>query len=312
MGEVALTRMMENKVTEKTKLGFVGYGAMASRMAGRLRNAGFGIVATSPHHTTGEVDGTRMLANAMLVAREADVVLICVPADEALLHATEGPDGLLEGARAGQLVIDLSSVSPRASRALAARAARQGIRVVDAPVSGSIHEADAGALVVLAGGAADDIEAARPILQVIGKRIIVAGKSGQGSVMKLAVNAIMGTGLAAIAEAVGYGLAAGLDRDTLFDLLASLAVVSPHHARKLAAAKVLDVSPQFPTRLMLKDMGLVLADAARLGVPMASAAAATQLFALTSRGHADDDYSSAVAVMEDLATSRPVAPPAVL
>lgn len=277
-------------------LGFVGFGAMAQRMAARLAERGHALVATDPHHTGGEVGGARMLASPRAVAEAADVILISVPADPALAEVAGSAEGILEGGRPGQLVIDLSSVSPDASRKFAADCAARGLRAIDAPVSGSTPEAEKGELVVLAGGSADDIAAAAPILDAIGKKTIHAGPAGQGSALKLAVNAIMGLGLAAVAEAVSYGLAAGLDRDMLFEALAGLAVVSPHHARKLRTAKEGDFAPQFPTRLMSKDLQLVLADAARHAVPMPATAVAAQLFALALRDHADDDYSAAIGV----------------
>ncbi|GBQ32033.1 3-hydroxyisobutyrate dehydrogenase [Gluconacetobacter sacchari DSM 12717] len=286
-------------------VGFVGFGAMASRMGRALRDAGYQIVAYTPSGKGG--DGTtRFLPRPRLLAEAAGgTVILCVPDDEALAEAAYGPDGVLAGMAAGGLLINTSSVSPEAALALAAAAERRGIAALDAPVSGSTPEADAGALVVLVGGDARDVARARPIFDIIGKATIHAGPAGSGATLKLVVNGIMGVGLAAVAEGVGYGLAAGLDRDMLFAALDSVAVISPHHKRKLKAARAGDFSPQFPTRLMQKDMRLLLDAAARVGAPVPTMAATTQMLSLTRRQYPDDDYSALFAVMERMVANTP-------
>lgn len=283
------------------RLGFVGFGAMAGRMAARLRTAGYTVIAFDPGQKNAEVDGVQMVGSAASLAGQVDAVLVSVPADAALEQSVEGPGGVLEGARAGLLLIDLSSVSPGASRKLAEQAAAKGVLFVEAPVSGSTPEAEHGELVVLVGGTEAGLKAAAPILDVIGRKTIHAGPVGSGMIMKLAVNGVMGMGTAALAEALAYGVRSGLDRNTLIDLFSDLALVSDHHKRKLAMAKAGSYPPQFPARLMAKDMGLLLADAGKLGVPMASMAATTQLFALTTVAHADEDYAAAILTMEQLA-----------
>ena len=110
----------------------------------------------------------------------------------------------------------------------------------------------------------------------------------------------MGATLSVVAEGVAYGLASGLERDMLFDALDAVPVISPHHKRKLKAAKTGDFSPQFPTRLMQKDMRLLLTDAARQMAPMPATAAATQSLSLTRRRYADKDYSALFAIMETM------------
>ena len=172
--------------------------------------------------------------------------------------------------------------------------------MLDAPVSGSTPEAKAGELVVLVGGEAADVARARPILDAIGKKTVHVGPSGHGSTIKLVVNGIMVSSMAVIAEAVSYGVAAGLDRDALLQTLDGVAVISPHHKRKLAAAGGGNVAPQFPAWLAHKDLGLLLADAAAHGVPLPANAAATQLMSLATRLHGKDDYSAVLPVAETL------------
>ena len=282
-------------------LGFVGYGAMAQRMAGRLRAAGHSVAAFDPGQKGDELDGVRLVDSAASLARQVEAVLVAVPADAALGQSTEESGGIFEGASPGLLLIDFSTVSPDASRRLAEQAVSAGLRFVEAPMSGSTPEAETGQLVILAGGTAEDVEAASPILEVVGRKVVHVGPAGSGLTMKLAVNGVMALGMAALAEALAYGIRSGLDRGLMIDTFSDLVLVSDHHKRKLAMAKEGSFPPQFPTRLMAKDMGLLLADAGKLGVPMASMAAAAQLFSFAAAEHGDEDYASAMATMERFA-----------
>lgn len=286
-------------------LGFVGYGAMASRMGRRLADAGYTIHAYTPTLKAGETrDGVRAYDSARSLAAACDTILVSVPNDAALDQAMHGPQGALAGARAGSLLIDLSSVSPAASLRLAEAGGKAGLAVLDAPVSGSTPEAEAGKLIVLVGGEAPDFTRAGPIFEVIGSRAIHAGAAGRGSMLKLVINGIMGAGMAALAEAVGYGIAAGLDRDMLFDTLDGVAVISPHHRRKLESARKGDFEPQFPTRMMHKDIALLLAETAAIGLPVPSIAGASQTLGLSRPEHDLADYSALIEVMQSLVATR--------
>ena len=274
---------------------------MAKPMAARLRDAGFSVIAFDPDYQEKEVDGFRLVADAAALAREVDAVIVSVPADAALAKASEGPGGILEGAKKGLLLINTSTVSPGASKKLAEAAARQGVRFVEAPMSGSTPEAEKGQLVVLAGGEADNVAAAKGILDVVGRKTVHVGPVGHGLVLKLIINGVMAMGTAALAEGLAYGTKAGVDRNTLIETLQDLVLVSEHHRRKLEMAKAGSYPPQFPTKLLAKDLGLLLAETAHHGVPMASTAAAAQLYILTTNKHADEDYAVAISVAEDLA-----------
>lgn len=287
-------------MTQQT-VGFVGYGAMATRMGRHVRDAGYDLAAYTTSTRGGAApDGTPMLASARALAEASDIVVVSVPNDAALADSAYGDDGFLTGLRSGGLVINTSSVSPDASRRLAQAGSERGIAVLDAPVSGSTPEAEAGALVVLVGGEAEALERARPILDAIGRKTIHVGPSGSGSTIKLVVNGIMASTMAVIGEAIGYGIAAGLDRTILLETLAGSAVVSAHHQRKLKAAGAGDIAAQFPTWLAHKDLGLLLADAGAHAVPLPAIAAATQMLALTMQAHAKDDYSAVLPVLEAL------------
>jgi 3-hydroxyisobutyrate dehydrogenase-like beta-hydroxyacid dehydrogenase len=293
---------------ELRNVGFVGFGAMAQRMAARLRDAGHTVSAFDPAEHGEEAHGFKLVQSAAALARNAGAVIVSVPADAALHEATEGAGGVLEGARKGLLLINTSTVSPGASVQLAKAAAIHGIRFVEAPVSGSTPEAESGKLVVLAGGSEDDVAHAAPILDVMARKTVHAGPAGLGTVLKLVINGVMALGTAALAEGLAYGVQAGLDRDTLIDTLKDLILVSEHHRRKLEMTQRGDYPSQFPTRLLSKDMGLLLSDAGRRGVPMASMAAASQLFALATREHGDEDYAAAISTMEALVRTAAASP----
>ncbi|GAD11205.1 beta-hydroxyacid dehydrogenase [Gluconobacter frateurii NBRC 103465] len=284
------------------KIGFIGYGAMARLMGANLRRAGYSVVAFAP---SGGKDETEMLPTPRAIAEAADVIILCVPNDAAENQSLNGENGMLAGISAGKLVLDTSTVSPEQAIALAKTGAEHGFIVLEAPMSGSTPEAEKGELVMLAGGDAETLERAKPILDVIGKLTIHAGPIGSAARLKLVINGIMGATLNVVAEGVSFGLSAGLDREVLFDALQQVAVISPHHKRKLKMAQDKSFPSQFPTRLMSKDMGLLMDAGRKTGAFMPAMAIADQALALSNRRHADEDYSALLGAMEHSVANTP-------
>ncbi|MFT8353380.1 MAG: NAD(P)-dependent oxidoreductase [Gluconobacter japonicus] len=284
------------------KIGFIGYGAMARLMGANLRRAGYSVVAFAP---SGGKDETEMLPTPRAIAEAADVIILCVPNDAAENQSLNGENGMLAGISAGKLVLDTSTVSPEQALALAKTGAEHGFIVLEAPMSGSTPEAEKGELVMLAGGDAETLERAKPILDVIGKLTIHAGPIGSAARLKLVINGIMGATLNVVAEGVSFGLSAGLDREVLFDALQQVAVISPHHKRKLKMAQYKSFPSQFPTRLMSKDMGLLMDAGRKAGAFMPAMAIADQALALSNRRHADEDYSALLGAMEHSVANTP-------
>ncbi|WP_367159509.1 NAD(P)-dependent oxidoreductase [Kozakia baliensis] len=283
--------------TDIKTIGFIGYGAMGVRMGANLRRAGYRLVAYTPSRKSADPQ-TPILESPKTVAEQSDAIILCVPNDSAQASSLLGDKGILAGIRPDTLLIDCSTVSPGAADKLAEIGRQHGIAVLDAPMSGSTPEAEKGELVMLVGGEDATLERARPILEAVSKAIVHAGPAGSGARLKLVINGIMGATLNIVAEGVGYGLSAGLDRDMLFEALSQVAVISPHHKRKLAAAQRQDFSPQFPTRLMSKDMGL-LTDAGRdVNAFMPGMAVADQALGLARANHADEDYSALIGAIE--------------
>jgi 3-hydroxyisobutyrate dehydrogenase len=286
------------------KLGFVGFGAMSRRMAVRLRDAGFPSTVFDPYVKGDSLDGFASVGSAAALAEQVDAILVTVPNDAALRQSMVAPGGVLEGAREGLLVLNFSTVSPTASKEVAKASQERGVRYVETPMSGSTPEAESGKLVFLAGGEPQDIDAAMPILDVIGRSTVHIGGVGDGAVAKLIVNGIMAMGTNALAEGLAYGARAGVDRNVLIDLLSDLILVSEHHKRKLAMARENKYPAQFPTRLMSKDMGLLLDDARQRGASIPGMAVIAQLYAQAAQTHPDDDYAAAIEVAEKLANDN--------
>jgi len=285
-------------------LGFIGLGAMGSRIAERLRRAGHSMTVYDRNAKGVEAlaaNGAAAARNPAEVASRSEIVLSCVTDDAAVEAVLLGRAGALEGLRPGALVIDLSTVSPATSRLLADAARVKGAAFVDAAMSGSTPQAEQGGLVVFAGGEPGAIQRARPILDTIAKTVIHMGPAGAGTTMKLVVNTLLGAGLQILAEALALGEKAGIDRERLAEVLGETAVISPAQRGKLANAVANEFPSTFPVRLMYKDFNLILAHAAALAVPMPTAAVAAQLCAAQDARGPDEDFSATIRLMRQLA-----------
>jgi len=290
------------------KTGFIGLGAMGGRMAGRLLEAQHDVVvydrvreATRPL----EQRGATVAAGSRQLAAGADIVFSSVTDDAALEQVMFGPDGALAGARSGTIVIDMSTVSPRTSRRLHDAGQRQGVPVLDAPVSGSTVQAEQGQLVIFVGGEEDTYRRCQPMLAVLGSKTLYLGPSGAGTMMKLCANTLLGLGVQALAEAIALGVKGGLPRERFLQVLGETAVVSPSQKSKLENARTRAYPAAFPLRLMVKDFGLILQTATELSVQMPATAAAVQVAAAEHArqlaAHTDEDFSVVVRTMERLA-----------
>jgi 3-hydroxyisobutyrate dehydrogenase-like beta-hydroxyacid dehydrogenase len=198
----------------------------------------------------------------------------------------------------------MSTVSPDTSRTIHRMGRERGIEVLDVAISGSTPAAEQGTLTLLGGGDAKVFDSCQPIFSAVARQYFHMGPSGSGTTMKLVVNTPLGVNMQAIAEAVAFGEKAGLGRALLLRVLAKTAVIAAAHQNKLLRAERDDYSPQFPLRLMNKDLGLILDKAAELGAPMPATAAAHQIFAARTAANGDQDFSSVIDEMERLARVR--------
>ena len=295
-----MTRLTADQVTT----GFIGLGNMGSRIAQRLLDHGYRLSVYDMDLAKAEAvaahDGV-IAKNIRELASTADVLLSCLPNDEAVRSVFTEPEGVFAGARSGTVVLEMSTISPESSRELHRLGARGGIEVLDVAISGSTPAAEEGTLTLLVGGSREVAAAAEPIFQAIARRYFLLGGPGSGTAMKLVVNTLLGVGMQAIAEAVVLGEKAGLDRERLLEVLSQTAVIAPAHVGKLARAAINDYSPQFPLRLMNKDFRLILKAAAREHLPMPVTEAAFRVNSDELAHHDEEDFSAVLRRMEEAA-----------
>lgn len=249
-------------------LALLGTGNMGAAMAARLLDLGFRVTV---HNRTAErtaglaAAGASVAPTAAAAAAGAAVVLVSLSDDAAVEHVVFGE---LEGALTpGQFLVDTSTLSPGYARSSDRRLSVAGVRRVEACVVGNPHQARHGYLRVFAGGSADDVDAVREVLAALGHQVVHVGGAGQGCVVKLVFNLLLGAQIASLAEAVGYGTAAGLDRDWLLSVIASSGFSSKVMAFRAEVMRERQYEPPgFRADLMLKDLRVALDDAVDVGV----------------------------------------------
>jgi 3-hydroxyisobutyrate dehydrogenase-like beta-hydroxyacid dehydrogenase len=288
----------------QAELGFIGMGHMGSLMAQRLLAAGYPLAVydRTPEkaQALGQL-GALVTTTPGDLAAHSNVVLVSVTDDAAQEHVMFDQGGALAGLRAGATIIDLSTVSPNASRRLYQAAREKDVAMIDAPVSGSVAQVEQGSLVIFVGGDPEIYDRCRPILAVLGASIFYMGPSGRGTIMKLVVNDLLGVGMQALAEAIALGQKAGIDKDVLMDVLEQTAVLTPGQKGKLANVRSGQYPAQFALSLMHKDFGLILRQAAEDSVAMPATAVAQQMYTAAMANGKDADFSIMIQFMQALA-----------
>jgi 3-hydroxyisobutyrate dehydrogenase-like beta-hydroxyacid dehydrogenase len=287
-------------VDSKARIGLIGLGLMGRPMGMNLLKAGHPL--TVWNRTASRADelvaaGATLAKSPNEAAAGADVLLTMVsdpPALESVLWGADGKDGgALSALKSGSMYIDSSTVSPNLARKIAAACAERGVRFLDAPVTGGDWGAKKGELVFMIGGDAETLKAAEPIIGVMGKRWFHLGPNGAGQTIKLAMNLILALQVDALAEALALVTRAGLQGESLVEVLQS----------SMARSGVLDVKapnllkgeykPSFPLRLMHKDLSLALDLANQIGVALPAAAAARETYNYVKGAFKEDlDYSA--------------------
>ncbi len=279
------------------KVAFLGLGIMGSRMAANLCRAGFEVHAWNRTRARAQeladAHGAAVADTPAAAAAQTGLVITMVvdsPEVEAVLF---GPDGAAEGLGEGGLAIDMSTIPPTASRALADRLRSQGTAFLDAPVTGSKPKAEDGTLTIMVGGEATDYERALPLFDAMGKLVLHVGPQGHGSMVKLINNTTAAVNTAAVAEGIAVGRRAGLDLDKLVQVIGAGSGASAMLDLKAAPIIERDYTALFKLGHMLKDVRHCLSEADALGVRMQVAAAAETLYAAAEdAGHYDDDFAA--------------------
>jgi 3-hydroxyisobutyrate dehydrogenase len=293
--------IMKPITQENSRLGFVGIGYMGRPIARRLLESGFKLTTydREPSKAKELIQyGGAVAESVAELSSSCNVVLSCLPSDEAVLDTYKARDGVFAHAHRGSVVIDMSTVHPGTSQELSRLGSQRGLEVLDVTISGSTPTAENGLLTLFGGGNKERFDTAESIFRVIAKKYFYVGPNGSGATMKLVVNTLLGIGMQAIAEAVALGEKAGLDRNRMLDVLSQTAVVAPAHVGKLQRAMSRDYSPQFPIRLMNKDFGLILELASTVGARMPAAGAAFEINARQSDEGAEQDFSAVILQME--------------
>ena len=289
-------------------LGFIGLGTMGGKMVQRLLNAGHTV--TGYNRTKARADW--LLAKGMLwgdspraVTEAADVILSMVSNTEALEAITGGPDGVLAGlqpGRPGKVYIDMSTVSPAASRALSVQVKERGAQMLDAPVSGSAVTLEAGQLSVMVGGDYAVFEAMQPILQDIGPTVDYVGENGLAATMKVAVNLSLPIQILSFSESLLLAEKSGIPRAAAMTALLNSVVASPALKYRFPLAIDPPDEPFFDVTMIQKDLMLALDMGRELGVPMPTSATTNEyLNVARAQGLADQDFVVLYQVLEKMA-----------
>jgi 3-hydroxyisobutyrate dehydrogenase-like beta-hydroxyacid dehydrogenase len=279
----------------------VGCGRMGSAMARALTRNGLELVLYNRTMARAEAlameVGGRVVGSPAEAAAAAEVVITMLSDDAAVRATFLDPAGLAAGAHAGAVLVDMSTVEPATILAVSAAVRARGAGLLDAPVSGSVHLAEAGTLTVMVGGDAADLDRARPILERLARTIVHLGPLGSGAAMKLAVNTLIYAVNGGLSEALILAEAAGIDRTLAYDVIAASAVGSPFIGYKRAAFLDPDGTPvAFGLDLAAKDLRLIAALAERLGLEMPQADANRALVeAAATDGRGGNDFSMVAA-----------------
>lgn len=287
------------------RVGFVGLGIMGQGMARNLLRAGFDLVVwnrTAARMDPLEADGARPASDPAEVARRVDATLVCVSDTPDVEAVVDGPDGLLAGAPTGALIVDTSTISPDATRALAARAAESGVDWLDAPVSGGSEGAERGTLSIMVGGEPAAFARAAPLFAAIGDTVTHVGPAGSGQATKLVNQILVTTTMLGVSEALVFAQAQGLDLDATINAVVGGAAGSWMLANRAPQVVARDWRPGFTIDLQQKDLRLVLEAADAVGAPLLATATVAQLYRTLQRaGLGGDGNHALVRAVERLA-----------
>jgi 3-hydroxyisobutyrate dehydrogenase-like beta-hydroxyacid dehydrogenase len=300
-------------MSDTVALGFVGLGAMGGRMAKRLLDAGYTVIGynrTAAKARWLTEAGLRLAATPREVAADAEATFTMVTDPAALEAVTEGPDGILAGLRPGAVLIDMSTVSPQASRALAEKVARGGAAMLAAPVSGSPITLDAGQLSFMVGGDPAVLERVRSYLTAIGPTITHVGEIGLATTMKIATNLGLAVQMLAFSEAVALAEKAGISRERAVQTLLRSVVASPMVKYRGPFVLQMPAEALFDVPMIQKDLRLALELGRSLGVPLPATGIAQEMMtAARGLGVGHFDFAVVFDVLAAMSGLTPSAKP---
>jgi 2-hydroxy-3-oxopropionate reductase len=287
-----------------TTIAFIGLGIMGGPMAANLVRAGFDVVGYNRSRPAVDrlvAHGGRAAGDVAEAVRGADVVVTMLPDSPDVEQVVLGEDGVLAHAARESLLVDMSTIAPAAARRIAAAAGNLGIRALDAPVSGGEQGAIEGSLSVMVGGAPEDFDAARPVLDAVGATVVHVGPAGSGQTVKAANQLIVAGTIQLVAEALVFLEAHGVDTGAGIRVLAGGLAGNRILDRKGESMRRRDFTPGFRVDLHHKDLGIVLDSARDAGVVIPLGAVVAQLMAsLRAQRDGDLDHSALLRLVEQL------------
>ena len=287
-----------------TNLGFIGLGIMGKPMAGHLLAAGHTVYV----HNRSQASVRELAAKGAVactsgkeVAQKSDVIIIMVPDTPDVEAVLFGKDGVADGIRAGSIVVDMSSISPIATKEFSQKLSTSGVKMLDAPVSGGQVGAENATLSIMVGGEPEVFEKIKPYFETLGKNIVYIGGNGDGQTCKVANQIVVALTIEAIGEALLFASKAGADprkvREALLGGFAQSRILDLHGERMIGR----NFNPGFRIRLHQKDLNLALQGARELGLSLPSTSIAQELFnAVAAQGNSDLDHSAMVLALEKL------------
>src|SRR5271169_4007867 len=277
------------------KVGFIGLGVMGSQMVNRLLSKGHTVTGYNRTRTKAQwlvEKGMQWADSPRAVASASDYTFAMVTNAAAIAAITEGPDGLLAGLSAGKIFIDMSTVSPTVSRALAAKVRAQGADMVDSPVSGSVITLQEGKLSVMVGGKKETFDKIKPLLLDIGPKVSYVGDNGLALSMKIAINLSLAVQMLAFSEGVLLAEKSGISREVAVDVLTNSAIASPMVKYRGPFVLKLPEEAWFNVNMMQKDMLLAMEMGRALDVPLPTTAICNEfLTAARAMGLVEHDFA---------------------
>jgi 3-hydroxyisobutyrate dehydrogenase len=303
---------MQEKLNTDTpkglRVGLVGVGLMGSGMGQRLLAAGYPLTVRDVHRQKAEpllADGASWAESPANLARESEVILLSLPNTESVESVLFGEGGVVEGARQGSVVVDMSTIAPLAAQDFAAQLAERGIGMLDAPVSGGSEGARSGKLSTMVGGQAAVLERVRPVLSVLASTITHVGEHGAGQAVKMVNQVVLVGNVLAMSEGILLAQRYGLNLEGTLKAIQEGAAGSWMLSN--LAPKVIrrDWTPSFSIELQLKDLRIALETADSLGVPLLGTSQVFQLYrSIAARGGDQDGNHSLIQALEALAGFR--------
>ena len=287
------------------KIGFIGLGIMGKPMAKNLLKAGYPLVVYDVNPAPVKelaAAGAEAASSAKAVAQKTDVVITMLPNSPHVKAAVIGPNGVLEGAKPGMIIVDMSSIAPLAAQEVAAKAAEKGVEMLDAPVSGGEPKAIDGTLSIMVGGKKEIFENCQGFLSKMGTSVGLCGNVGAGNTTKLANQIIVALNIAAMSEALVLGTKAGVNPETIFAAIRGGLAGSTVLEAKAPMVLSGNFKPGFRIELHIKDLANAIDTAHELGVPLFLTSQVMEIMqALKVDGKAANDHSGIVQFYEKLA-----------